>query len=193
MDDSIKEIRNYIGGTFKFRVEPREYISVLVGGYIITPEGEFILVKDNENHSDIFTDYIYKYLGEENLHVINEILEIPSDIERSSSLDVLECSKILLSLGNIIYFGLKPEDAISACKQGGNVGYCIITLPDNYKEIITPLQREAILDLMATNRSIFGNYEKVSLHVYKFSDEDEMDIVEFTETLKSDKSLKISF
>lgn len=39
-----------------------EDLSVLSGGYIITPNGEIILVKDTDQHQVIFSDYINAYL-----------------------------------------------------------------------------------------------------------------------------------
>ena len=50
-----------------------EDLSVLAGGYIITPYGEVILVGDNETHQQVFSDYINEYLENSQYTVFNTL------------------------------------------------------------------------------------------------------------------------
>ena len=46
------------GGTFRMPVVPDTDISVLEGGYLITTDGQFIPVKDGQDHDSVFSEYI---------------------------------------------------------------------------------------------------------------------------------------
>lgn len=67
----------------EFPTNAMEELSVMAGGYIITPLGEIILVYDKENHCNVFSKYI------------NEYLESKENIQY----DTLSATKILCELG----------------------------------------------------------------------------------------------
>ena len=59
-----KKLKNISGEYFEFEVENKDGggVNVLEAGYIITPDGDFILVPKDIEHSKIFSEYINKYL-----------------------------------------------------------------------------------------------------------------------------------
>ena len=42
-------------------ITEKEYVSVLEGVYLITKDGQFIPVKDGQNHEEVFNEYLNKY------------------------------------------------------------------------------------------------------------------------------------
>lgn len=143
-------VKNIFGKEFLFRVEELSFVSVLSAGYAINPEGNFILIKDNEDHSTIFSDYLNKYLD-------NQVVKT-----YESTNAMVE----LIKLNHVIYFGVKPSD-IAKGEGGLSEGLCFIVLPEDYKNILTEQQKESIRILINTNQSIFGDREKVSLKIYE--------------------------
>lgn len=51
-------------------------------------------------------------------------------------------------------------------------------------------QKEACLRLINTNKSLFGNYEKIELSINKISSEEKLDKEEFTKYLIEKEVLK---
>lgn len=69
-------------------------INALEGGYIITPDGKFITVRDFQEHDDVFSLYINYYKG------------TPESTEQWGS---YECTKMLNDMKHIVYFGVKTR------------------------------------------------------------------------------------
>lgn len=145
----VKELDSVYGNKFKFRVEEKENISVLSGGYAITPNGEFVNVLDNEDHSDIFTNYLRAYL------------EAPT----RAAEDSIHALITLTKLNHVAYSGIKLGDNIknSTIEQG----YALLVLPNDIS-VLTIQQKESLLAFFKTNKSIFGNYNKVELQIHDF-------------------------
>lgn len=89
-----KLLKNINEESFLYHVANKNEISILNAGYIITPDGDFIEVKDTDSHGIIFSDYLNKYL----------------DRNTTKTIDVLEASKELNLLNHIVYLGIKTED-----------------------------------------------------------------------------------
>ncbi len=138
------------GKKFAFRTADKENISVLCPGYIITPTGEFVDIKNEEDHSSIFTDYLRKY---------------PED-DGFAYMDTYRGARRLAELNHIIYLGVKTEDVhdlLTATNRTTDIG--MIILPSDFEDI-SPIQAQSCLDLIQTNKSLFGNYEKINLSFY---------------------------
>lgn len=138
-DDKI-ELTGKNGTTFFMNgYDNPDYISVYGAGYIITQNGLIVAVKDGEDHDQVFSEYLKKFL------------EIKTPYYRQST----EAAKILTELNNIVYYGIKVKD-IRNMKNGDNSGYSVICLPKF--ENITLEQKQVISKLLSTNISrISGN------------------------------------
>ena len=149
----MAELKTINGNTFEFRTEEKDFVSVLTGGYIITKDGKFIDVKDAENHSDIFTSYLRKYLEDDNHNIV----------------DTLIGSKELTSLNHIVYLVVKESDIKESYGLGSGTSAddVVLLFPSNSEEI-TKEAAESCLHLISTNKSIFGNYEKVHINYHNF-------------------------
>ena len=144
-----EEILHTISGKeFKFRIQDRDNINVMSAGYIITPNGEFVDILDSEDHSDIFSRYINNYL----------------ENQLSANYSIFKAICLLTSLNHIVYFGVKSKDAKIIYNDLGNAeGFGTVFLPDNIEEL-TEEQKDSCTKLIATNRSLFGNYDKIQLN-----------------------------
>lgn len=147
------KFKNIYGKEFEFRTIDKDFISVLSGGYAIAPDGQFIDVLDEEDHSNIFSDFLYRYL----------------DSPKKEVLDTLESSRKLTELGFVVYLGIKTTDMKEVAKNYGSLdGYSILFLPEDY-ENLPDIQKDSCDALMKTNRSLFGNYERVNVSFHVFS------------------------
>ena len=101
--------------------QKKRILSVLTGGYIITKDGKFIDVKDAENHSDIFTSYLRKYLEDDNHNIV----------------DTLIGSKELTSLNHIVYLVVKESDIKESYGLGSGTSAddVVLLFPSNSEEI----------------------------------------------------------
>lgn len=141
----MKTLKTITGKEFSFKTEDKDNISVLCPGYVITPDGEFVDIKDNEDHSSVFTDYLKEYLEEPN----------------QTYLDIIRGIRLLTELNHIVYLGVRPEDVNRFLNaQPTDMGYII--LPDD-SEKITPEQAQSCLNLIETNKSKFGNYNIINI------------------------------
>ena len=68
-------------------------LSVIAGGYVITPFGEIIVVKDDDKHCEVFTKLINNYLE-------NEI---------DMKYNTLTSTKMLCEIGCCVYAGVRLE------------------------------------------------------------------------------------
>lgn len=118
---------NKNGDKFKMTTAKDFEISVLEGGYLITKDGQFIPVKDDQDHSDIFSQYINKFYG----------------ATQPRHYETTEAIVTVVNDGNIVYMGKKFGD-----NPLNVVGAFIILLP--YEEL-TPEQKEALRKLISTN------------------------------------------
>lgn len=163
-----EEILHTISGKeFKFRIQDRDNINVMSAGYIITPNGEFVDIKDNENHEDIFSKYINNYLE-------NTI---------SVKYSLFRAIQILLSYNHIIYYGIKETNLKNLYSNlGEGNGYAYMFLPDSLDDLEND-QKECCTKLLSTNRSLFGNYDKINLKIEQFNKEKNLTAEEFIDKL----------
>lgn len=121
----------------------KEEMSVIEGGYIITPTGEIIVVKDKDEHRIVFSNYINAYLENNSDRIY----------------DTLTATKMLCELGCCVYAGIRTEyirnELENLEKSMGS-----LTFPNSF-EYLTDIQREICLHLISTNKSILGNHEKI--------------------------------
>lgn len=129
-----------------------EEMSVLAGGYIITPLGEIIVVEDNQEHKDVFSSYINDYFELESANVYETYL----------------ATKLLCELGCIVYAGVRL-DYIKNKLGGLDNTMASLTFPSKLEEI-TEVQKEICQHLLDSNRSLFGNGEKIAIQYGAFPD-----------------------
>ena len=149
------ELTTLYNNKFKMLGATKEdYISTMAGGYIIRPDGLCVEVPDNSDHADISSQYIYRYL------------EIEYKYYQST-----EAIRILTKepFNCVVYNGVKAQDSKEIYGKGNNYGssnangYGIIFLPLN-AEMSTD-QKEMCQKLLSSNKSLFGNHEKIDLTI----------------------------
>lgn len=169
------ELDSVYGNKFLFRIEDKDSISVLSAGYAITPKGEFVNVLDDEDHSNVFSNYLRDYL------------EKPDREEEDS----LHAMISLTKLHHVAYSGIKLGDNI---REGNvNQGYALLVFPDDLS-VLTDEQKESCLEFFGTNKSLFGNRKKVELQIHNFKGEqftEEELTKKFQEELESKRSKAI--
>lgn len=129
-----------------------EDLSVLSGGYIITPNGEIILVKDTDQHQVIFSDYINAYL--EN----NDYIKY----------NTLTATKMLCEIGCCVYAGVRLEYFKNKLEKMTQ-SMASLTFPNDPSEL-TDRQKQIIKALLKTNKSLFGSSEKILIQYGSFHD-----------------------
>ena len=142
MKKVLKSINN---NSFEMEETEKEYISVLAEGYIITKDGSFLCVGHND-HSDIFSTYLANYL------------EKPGYFKQTT-----DAAKEICELGNVTYFGVRLGDKVKDTSMTS--GHGVLVLPTE----LTENQEEAVVNLLKTNKSIFGDRKKMSIQIATFS------------------------
>ena len=127
MEQKLGTFINKNGGTFTMPIVEKEDVSVLEGGYLITKDGQFIPVKDGQDHDKVFNEYLNKY----------ECRETPVHY------DTPKAFTILVNDGNIVYMGRKKGDNLNTIE-----GAYIVLMP---YEDLTEEQEEAIDILKKSN------------------------------------------
>ena len=127
MEQKLGTFINKNGGTFTMPIVEKEDVSVLEGGYLITKDGQFIPVKDGQDHDIVFSEYLNKY----------ECRETPVHY------DTAKAFTILVNDGNIVYIGKKMRDNLNTIE-----GTYIVIMP---YEDLTEEQEEAIDILKKSN------------------------------------------
>lgn len=110
-------------------------LSVLAGGYVITPLGEIIVVKDNDKHCDVFTKLINNYL----------------ENETATKYNTLTSTRMLCEMGCCVYAGVRLEYIKNRLESLSN---CIasLTFPSQLSNL-TSVQREICTKLLESNVS----------------------------------------
>ena len=129
-----------------------EDLSVLSGGYIITPNGEIILVKDTDQHQVIFSDYINAYL--EN----NDYIKY----------NTLTATKMLCEIGCCVYAGVRLEYFKNKLEKMTQ-SMASLKFPNDPSDL-TDSQKQIIKTLLKTNKSLFGSSEKILIQYGSFPD-----------------------
>lgn len=146
-----KEYLSINGNSFLYRNTEIEWISPLEGGYIITPDGYFIPVKDSDDHSTIFSEYLTKYL------------------EKRINLNTIEATIMLTKNNHIVYMGIKMSDMKDVYAHNGTCeGFGILIFPNDINSL-SKEQKEACSSLIAINRRVFGNGEKIPMQYHSIS------------------------
>lgn len=127
--------------TIEWEVEDNP--SVLAAGYIITPNGEFLAIKDVDDHSDIYTSYLNALLNNDKYY------------------DTITGSIELIENYHVAYAGLKPQDFRNP--EIKNHGGILFLPKDILKCELRNLQ--STLFLLKTNRSLFGG-EKIPVECH---------------------------
>ena len=125
-------------------------LSTIAGGYIITPRGEIIVVKDNENHCDVFSKYINNYLESENYIEYNTLV----------------ATKMLCEIGCCVYAGIRLE-YIKNRLEGLSDCVASLTFPSD-PEKLTSIQKEICLKLIESNISIITKKAKIYVQYGSF-------------------------
>lgn len=147
-----KKLMSKYGNPFEMESYSYEdYISVLAAGYIITPSGMCVIVPDDKDHSDVFSTYIYKYLEKQySFYQLTEAIEILTG-------DPCNC---------VVYCGIRPGDVIALHnpqinKKYNSEGWGVLFFP--IKSELTEEQKMACQSLISSNKSLFGDREKIPL------------------------------
>ncbi len=172
-----KKLKNINNEEFEYEVQNASGggVSVLEPGYVITPSGEFIPIYNGEDHNVVFSDYFNKYFAND-VPVLHE-----------SSEAMVE----LVKINHIVYYGLREAELANIYNNGNvdqeGVGYLI--LPTNYKEIITEEQKKALKVLLVSNKSLFGNYDKMHIRVRETVYGTDLDKEDFELFLESENEI----
>lgn len=139
---------------------------------MITPDGEFIPVAKDVGHNTVFAEYINKYLGSNPPIVFNSN----------------EAMIALVEINHIIYYGLRMRDVADIYDKNRNTeGSGFLILPKDYEETMTPEQKESTKILLDSNKSIFGNREKMKVEIHETVYGEEIEKEEFSLFLESQK------
>lgn len=143
---------NVKGNPFLYRNIDIKFISPLDAGYIITPNGEFIPVKDGDDHSTVFSEYLTYYL------------------DRNINLETMEAITLLVQYKHIVYMGIKLRDmkeiytANAICE-----GLGLLIFPENIENSISEDQKKSCLALIASNKKRIGTGEIITIQYYSLS------------------------
>jgi len=138
MEDSKFYSINNNEFTIDFEIKNGQNANVRDLGYIIVPDGRLITIEYGNTHGKAIAEYLSKFLEQ--------------DISKYIPLN--QAKEILTNEGHILYVGTggvgytNKNTSIS----GSNTLRGIIYLPDN----ITKNQAKDIIDLLNTNKSLFG-------------------------------------
>ena len=93
----------------------------------------------------------------------------------------------LVKINHFVYYGLREAELATIYNDGNvdqeGVGYLL--LPLHYQEVLTEEQKEAIQVLLASNKSLFGDYEKMHIRVRETVYGSDLDKEEFKLFLES--------
>ena len=143
LSNNVKTIN---GNTFSFHVEKNE-LSVISGSYIIAPDGTTIKIFNNEDHSTVFSNYINKYLENDNNEVYHYV----------------KCIDLLTNHYNhVLYWGVKEEDIKDIYARQSTNGYAFFILPDDLSKL-SNIQIEKINELINSNHSILFKKDIIEL------------------------------
>lgn len=157
-----------------------DYISTMAAGYIIRPDGLCVVVPDNSDHADISSQYIYQYLESQYKYYQS------TEAIRILTKEPFNC---------VVYNGVKAQDAKeiyginNRYGASNSNGYGILFLP--LENEITEEQKEICQKLLASNKSLFGNYDKLELTIGLITGE-QINRIEFEEKIKSNSKKKLT-
>lgn len=130
----------------------KEEISVIEGGYIITPQGEIIVVKDHDEHRIIFSKYLNSFL----------------ELDENKIYNTFEATKMLCELGCCVYSGIRLE-YIKNKLENLNKSMASLTFPSDLNSL-TEIQSKICIELISKNKSLLSNNEKISIQYGSFPD-----------------------
>lgn len=136
----------------EFKSHNLEDISVITGGYIITPHGEIILVEEDEEHCNVFSEYINSYLENNSKKIY----------------DTFAATKILCDLGCCVYAGIRYKEYILS-KSEETLEIASLTFPNSF-DILTSEQKNICKRLIDSNKSLLGDREKIYIQYGSFPD-----------------------
>lgn len=129
-----------------------EELSVIEGGYIITPQGEIIVVKDNDEHCIVFSKYLNSFL----------------EVKNEKVYDTFSATKMLCELGCCVYAGIRLE-YIKNKLENLEKSMASFTFPNNIEDL-TEVQSKICLKLIETNKSRLSSKEKITIQYGSFPD-----------------------
>lgn len=171
-----KYFRGYNNNLFKFRVTPKSEVTAFVGGYIITPDGEFVPIERDEKHVIIFNKYINEYLGKSRDKIVASYLGVSEDSEDIETLDFYSAYGLLISLGHVIYSGL----GVSNDNKSVN-----LILPSDYESSLTNEQRNSCVMFLLSEKL----EEMDDVTICLWNSEEEMTTSEFLNKISISKSM----
>lgn len=128
-------------------------LTILIGGYIITPRGEIIVVDETEEHCNVFSDYINIYLEQSPF----------------KTYDTATATKILCEIGCCVYAGIRYREYIANKTESFDNEAISLNFPQEINKI-TSIQKEACKKIIASNTSIFGDREKIFMNYGGYPD-----------------------
>lgn len=130
----------------------KEEISVIEGGYIITPKGEIIVIKDNDEHRIVFSKYLNSFL----------------ELDDNKIYNTFEATKMLCELGCCVYSGIRLE-YIKNKLANLDKSMASLTFPSNLN-LLTETQSKICIELISKNKSLLGDNEKIHIQYGSFPD-----------------------
>lgn len=171
-----KNLRGYNNNLFKFKVTPKNEVTAFVGGYIITPDGEFVTIERDEKHVVVFNRYINEYLGSSRDRIVASYLGVSEDSEDIETLDFYSAYGLLINLGHVIYSGL----GVSNDSKSVN-----IILPIDYESSLTKEQRNSCVMFLLS-----GKLEEMDdVTVCLWDSEEEMTVDDFLNSISKSKNI----
>ena len=168
-----KEARSINGNFFEINISTEDEISVLSSGYLIDKDGDFIPVLQ-EDHSSFLSEMFQKFTDNEFEYMDNK-----------------KAIRQFMGLDFIVYLGMRVSDVISSNCGNTMEGFGIVFIPDEISSL-TQAQRNACRLLLQTNKSSFGNYNKISLQIAKGRSFEEITEEEFiSEIIQKKLALKL--
>lgn len=137
---TINGNKSYVG----FKSCSMDEITVITGGYIITPRKEIIVIDETEEHCNVFSTYINIYLEKD----LSQIYDISTAI------------RILCELGCCVYSGIRYREYVDRKSENYNDDAITLFFPENIKNI-TSYQKEVCKKIINSNKSLLGDREKI--------------------------------
>lgn len=154
----------------KLQYVDADSVSVLVGGYIISPDGKIVLIGDCEDHDIVMSNYISVLLNQEYRYF-----------------DISKCIILLNQLHHVVYIGMKMKDMSIVYNKGVGTfdsGFGVFSIPDKI-ENISNIQLQICKNIIQSNQSLWGNCEKISLQYGNMENELYYTSEEFQQILNS--------
>ena len=127
-----------------FKSSEIDELTIIIGGYIITPRGEVIVVDEDDEHCNVFSAYINVYLEQNSPKIY----------------DTGTAIKILCESGCCVYSGIRYREYIAGKTENFDNEAISLSFPQDI-DAITSVQKEACKKIIDSNKSVLGDREKI--------------------------------